>query len=1308
MKIVYNSLKAWDANGTILNAWMDTPDDSSLEIKVAAENAKLPITIDPLSTSSYDWVMYGNNTGDNLGTSVASAGDVNNDGYSDVIVASVKYDDTYVDEGVVYIYHGGANGLGNTPAIVLKGGIATGQGASNFGTSVSSAGDLNGDGFSDIIIGAPDYDNGGANRGAAFIYYGSSTGITTTGSSILSGINPNDNFGISVAGAGDVNGDHYSDLIIGAQGYDVAAANDERGAAFIYFGNNTGISSGSSPSQVLQGPDVANETGTWYFNNPDLFGAVVAGAGDVNGDGYSDVLVAASQYEEGTGDNAADDRDEGAVYVYHGSVSGLAASPAIVLQGNRDQVKFGYSMGTAGDVNGDGYSDIVVSAPDYSIYAGNGGTVPQYGGAVFIFSGSASGITGAVTNAGINGVTLYGNVPFQRFGTSVRCAGDVNGDGFADIIIGATTYDNNRAADGTASGGITGNTFIFYGRAGIMVGFINSANTILLNIQSPQSAADFGASVASAGDINGDGFSDVIVGAGTYDNGAATNAGSVYAYNGEAAGLSNTPVATRECNQVNAGLGISVASAGDINGDGLADVIAGANLYDNGAVVNSGAVFIYHGLNNGGISITPTPLSPIAGTAGSNFGISVASAGDVNGDGYSDIIVGANLAGTNGAAYIYNGSATGIVTTPATTLTGIDPGDNFGISVSCAGDINWDGYSDVIIGANLYESTPAETNEGAAFVYYGSASGINTAIIHRLESNQANANFGISVSQAGDVNQDGWSDVIVGADSYDNGEIDEGAAFVFHGSNYGININSATRMEGNQADAHFGISVAYAGDVNGDSYSDVIAGSYLYDNLQTDAGAAFIYQGSSSGLNNVASTTLYGVNAYDHFGISVSSAGDVNGDGYDDVIAGANLYDNGQVDEGGAFIYNGSNTGLSSSPDVILESNQANANFGISVAAAGDLNGDGYTDAIAGGSYYNGGQAGEGRIFIHLGNNKSTGILNISRAKSHNTGSASSITASNLTDANFGIELHAKSFLGGQRGKLVWETRGSGQPWSASASGKITNSVGFTSEQAGYSVFTMPASPVSFNEAVAKVMGPYYGLTRARMRLKYDLVTSLTGQVYGPWRNIERYGAALIAAQPYQLIVLAEKILSFNAVVNKCDVKLQWQIPAGTGCKQIVIEKSGDGRSFSEIAVINDIADTAMIQHFSLTVRQNNKKTFYRLKMVYLTGGIDYSQSLPVRGNCSDISKLVVYPNPVKKGGDIIIGFAGNADYGERITVFLTDMCGKKFPAGQFTVEPNTVNQRKINTSNLAKGIYSLEITGSTGYAKAPVLIIID
>ncbi|MCK4525873.1 FG-GAP repeat protein, partial [candidate division WOR-3 bacterium] len=144
--------------------------------------------------------------------------------------------------------------------------------------------------------------------------------------------------------------------------------------------------------------------------------------------------------------------------------------------------------------------------------------------------------------------------------------------------------------------------------------------------------------------------------------------------------------------------------------------------------------------------------------------------------------------------------------------------------------------------------------------------------------------------------------------------------------------------ESDQADAHFGILVSQAGDVNGDGHSDVIVGAHRYDNGQIDEGRAFVYHGSVSGLSTTPDWTAESNQEDAYFGISVSQAGDVNGDGYSDVIVGASYYDNGQTDEGRAFVYHGSSSGLSTTPDWTVESNQADAYFGNSVSQAGDVN----------------------------------------------------------------------------------------------------------------------------------------------------------------------------------------------------------------------------------------------------------------------------------------------------------------------------------------------------------------------------------
>ncbi|HZE89104.1 MAG TPA: integrin alpha, partial [Verrucomicrobiae bacterium] len=216
-----------------------------------------------------------------------------------------------------------------------------------------------------------------------------------------------------------------------------------------------------------------------------------------------------------------------------------------------------------------------------------------------------------------------------------------------------------------------------------------------------------------------------------------------------------------------------------------------------------------------------------------------------------------------------------------------------------------------------------------------------------MSGDESNAYVGYSVASAGDVNNDGYADVIVGAPLYDSGQTDEGKVFVLHGSSSGL-VSVNWTGEGNQAGAEYGYSVASAGDVNGDGYSDIIVGAPFWESgsNQTDEGAAYIYLGSSTGLATTPNRTLEGDQAGAHFGLSVASAGHIDGDAYGDIIVGAPGYTNGETSEGRVKVWRGSSTGIPSSAHWRAESNQANAFFGSSVASAGDVNGDGYDDVL--------------------------------------------------------------------------------------------------------------------------------------------------------------------------------------------------------------------------------------------------------------------------------------------------------------------------------------------------------------------------
>jgi hypothetical protein len=835
-----------------------------------------------------------------LGVSVASAGDVNGDGYSDVVVGASHYDNGEADEGRAFLYLGSAIGLTPFPLWTTEGN----QAGAAFGWSVASAGDVNGDGYSDVVVGASEFDNGETNEGRGFLFLGSALGLSFIPAWTAEGNQVSASFGVSVASAGDVNGDGYSDVIVGAE----AASNGEsfEGRAFFYAGGPSGLS--ATPAWTAESNQASAS-----------FGISVASAGDVNGDGYSDVVVGAYRFDNG-------ETNEGKAFLYLGSASGLNSTPAGTAEGNSAGVNFGNSVASAGDVNGDGYSDVAVGA----YYFTNG---ESQEGRAFLYLGSASGLGSTPA------WTAESNQAGALLGNKVGSAGDVNGDGYSDVVVGAHSFTNGESREGRA--------FLYLGSASGL------SPTPAWTAEGNQVEATFGVSVASAGDVNGDGYSDVVIGANFLDNGE-TNEGGAFLFPGAASGLGAAPALTVESDQASAQFGISVASAGDVNGDGYSDIVVGAPSFDNGET-DEGRAFVYLG-SASGPSATPAWTAE-GNQANANFGNCVASAGDVNGDGYSDVVVGANL---------YLGSASGLSTTPAWTSGAV------GSSVASAGDVNGDGYSDVVTGSLLHSN--GQMLEGGAFLFLGSSSGLKPVPDWAVESNQGNSFFGQSVASAGDVNGDGYSDVVVGAPSFNNGQTFEGRTYLYFGGAGGLSLTPAWTAESNQTGAFFGYSVASAGDVNGDGYSDVVVGARQFANGETREGSAFLYLGSATGLSTAPAWTAEGNQLSAWFGFSVGSAGDVNGDGYSDVVVGAVNLTNGETNEGRALLYLGSASGLSLAPSWTNEANQANAAFGWSVASAGDINGDGYSDVVVGAYGFTNGEAGEGRVLLFLGGDAAPGL----------------------------------------------------------------------------------------------------------------------------------------------------------------------------------------------------------------------------------------------------------------------------------------------------------------------------------------------
>jgi hypothetical protein len=376
-------------------------------------------------------------------------------------------------------------------------------------------------------------------------------------------------------------------------------------------------------------------------------------------------------------------------------------------------------------------------------------------------------------------------------------------------------------------------------------------------------------------------------------------------------------------------LGVSVAGAGDVNRDGYADIIVGADRADPGtpARVDAGQAVVFSGQDG-------STLYTFNGQAArDHLGFSVAGAGDVNRDGYPDIIVGAYQAdpggrSNSGQVTVFSGKDGSALH----TFNGLAANDWFGRSVAGAGDVNKDGFPDLIVGADLADPG-GRSSAGQATVF----SGKDGSVLHTFNGLAAGDAFGQSVAGADDVNMDGYADLIVGARLADpGGRSSAGQATVFSGKD-GSRLHI---FNGTLPGDYFGASVAGAGDVNKDGFPDLMVGANL---ALSGAGQVTVFSGKDGSVLH----TFNGVASGDYFGFSVAGAGDVDKDGYPDMIVGAYMADPGappRLDAGQATAFSGKIGSVLHAFNGLAASDQ----FGRSVAGAGDVNRDGIPDFVVG------------------------------------------------------------------------------------------------------------------------------------------------------------------------------------------------------------------------------------------------------------------------------------------------------------------------------------------------------------------------
>jgi FG-GAP repeat protein len=390
-----------------------------------------------------------------------------------------------------------------------------------FGFSVAGAGDVNGDGYDDLIAGAPDTDFGTySEAGSASVFSGLDGGLLH----IWYGETYFDQFGRSVAGAGDVNGDGLADLMVSASYADVGGLTDA-GTVYVYSGADGSLLhkwSGSTRGLLL--------------------GSSIAGAGDVNADGFAD--LAFTNFDQASYRNI--------VQVY----SGLDGSLLHQWDGGASAESFGAALAGAGDVNLDGFDDLIIGAP-----MTNTGSMPDTGS--------------AMVYSGLDGSLLFqwdGRYDSDFLGTSVASTGDLNLDGYPDLLVGVPGEESGFVPD-------VGSAHVYSGASG----------SLLARWYGDASRDGFGGAVSGAGDVNGDGVDDLLVGALMADFNGISEAGSVYLFSG--ADLSR--LYQWGGSAASNAFGGSLTSAGDLDGDGKADVIVGEPYADSGGLNANGTAFAY-------------------------------------------------------------------------------------------------------------------------------------------------------------------------------------------------------------------------------------------------------------------------------------------------------------------------------------------------------------------------------------------------------------------------------------------------------------------------------------------------------------------------------------------------------------------------------------------------------------------------------------------------------------------------------------------------------------------------------------------
>ena len=912
-----------------------------------------------------------------LGSVVSSAGDFNGDGLDDVAVASSTGNSSGTG-GVVYIFFG-RNTIGpvNFQSEADADVILRGQnGFEGFGTSVASAGDFNGDGLEDIIVGAPDAQNNNlASSGSAFIFFGRNPASQITlkadldADVIIDGQDANDFAGNSVASAGDFNGDGLDDVIIGA------VANDNNGvthfgSAFIFFGR--------SPTTQLKLRTEADANIILNGQNElDFFGVIVSSAGDFNGDGLGDVIVSAQ------GDDNNGLPESGSVFIFFGQnptsqITLTADADAnVIIDSPTSNDQFGRATTSAGDFNGDGLGDVLITT-----FADNGNGINSAGRGYIYFGQNPASQIQFMADVGAN-IILEGQIENGIFGSNAASTGDFNGDGLDDVIVGQ--FDSHDGQISTA-----GSTFIFFGRETssqlILQADINAE--IIMDGTNPGdqfgASASPGSGTASAGDFNGDGLDDVIIGAFGHDNGTpGSNVGRAYVFFGKNTDL---PII-------------------HLFGDNPATVEAGSTFLPFGAVAQD---FVDGDLTD---SIVEGPLDV------STLGTKTVTYDVVNSRGFTDH--------KERIVHVVD------TTPPTIDLIGNSPKlVEVGIPYTDLGATALDNLDGDITGNIIVGGLPINTSVlGTSIITYdvtdssGNAAhaertvtviDIAPPVITVLGDNPATVEAGTPYTDAGataldNMNGDLTANITVGGLPIDTSgpgsftvtyDVTDSSGNTVHAERTVNVVDSTPPVLTIPGDVLIdSTDVLTTVDIGSASATDTIGVLSITNDApaQFPIGLTVVTWTATDTSGNTATATqnikiqepilpvaqIHGDDPNDLFGLTVSSAGDFNGDGIEDAMVGASqATSNGEEFAGKVFIFYGRGTAnpldllANADADVIIQGQNNSDQVGSSVASIGDFNGDGFGDVIVSATGRNSnGNTNSGSALIFFGRSSTNQLI---------------------------------------------------------------------------------------------------------------------------------------------------------------------------------------------------------------------------------------------------------------------------------------------------------------------------------------------